>query len=93
MKNIYLRTKQLAQYMIKTKCTIRQAGKVFGMAKSTVHYDLQNRLKVIDPALYCQIAELLEENFCKKNIRGGEATKQKYLKLKCNKKGKKQIIN
>ena len=82
MKNIYLRTKQLAEYMLKTKCTIRQVAKVFGMAKSTVHYDLQNRLKTFDTNLYNQVVELLDENFSQKNIRGGEATKQKYLKLK-----------
>ena len=82
MKNIYLRTKQLAEYMLKTKCTIREVAKVFGMAKSTVHYDLQNRLKVFEPLLYHKITELLDENFAQKNIRGGEATKQKYLKLK-----------
>ena len=86
MKNIYLRTKQIAEYMLQTKCTIRQASKIFGVAKSTVHYDLQNRLKVFDPYLYDKIVELLDINFTQKNIRGGEATKQKYLKIKTQKK-------
>ena len=82
MKNIYLRTKCIAEYMLKTKCTIRQVAKIFGMAKSTVHYDLQNRLKTFDLNMYDKIVELLDENFTQKSIRGGEATKQKYLKAK-----------
>ena len=82
MKNIFLRTKQIAEYMLKKRCTIRQVAKVFGMAKSTVHYDLQNRLKIFDPYLYNKIVILLDNNFNQKNIRGGEATKQKYIALK-----------
>ena len=85
MKNFYLRTKMLAEYISKTKCTIREAARVFGMAKSTVHYDLQNRLKVFDVQLYNKVCKILDINFCQKNIRGGEATKQKYLKLKKSK--------
>ena len=85
MKNIFLRTKQLAWYMLDNKATIRQTAKAFAMAKSTVHYDLQNRLKIIDPDLYCQISSLLEENFKQKSIRGGLATKQKYMQLKTKK--------
>ena len=82
MKNFYTRTIQIAQYMLQTKSTIRQTAKVFGMAKSTVHYDLQNRLKIFSPTLYDQIVELLEENFSQKSMRGGIATKQKYQQIK-----------
>lgn len=85
MKNIFLRTKQVANYIVKTRCTIRAAAKAFGMAKSTVHYDLQNRLKHFDLTLYGKVCEVLDENFNQKNIRGGEATKQKYLNKKVKK--------
>ena len=89
MKNIFMRTKQFAWYLLDNNATIRQTAKAFSIAKSTVHYDLQNRLKIIDPALYCQVANLLEENFKQKSIRGGLATKQKYLSMQPNLKSEK----
>ena len=84
MKDFFVRTNQLANYIIETKATIRQTAKVFNMAKSTVHYDLQNRLPIINNALYSKVQEILNKNFEEKNIRGGMATKNKYLKLKSN---------
>lgn len=82
MKNYYVRTKQIANYIIETKSTIRQTAKVFSMAKSTVHYDLQYRLKYIDSDLFEQVKKILKINFEEKHIRGGEATKNKYKSRK-----------
>ena len=31
------RTIQIANYIIETKCTVREAARVFGISKSTVH--------------------------------------------------------
>lgn len=80
MKNYNVRTKKIADYIEKTHSTIRQTAKVFSMAKSTVHYDLSRRLPGIDYAQYLKIKKILNLNFNEKHIRGGEATKQKYLK-------------
>lgn len=82
MKNIFLRTKKIALYILQNNSTIRQTAKVFGMAKSTVHFDLQNRLPHIDTELYKQVQKLLDLNFSEKSIRGGLATKKLYQK-KC----------
>lgn len=72
----------LAQYIIKTKATVRRTAMVFNISKSTVHNDVSRRLKYIDIGLYNQVKLVLESNFNEKHIRGGLATKNKYLKEK-----------
>lgn len=80
--DVYVRTLQYAQYIFENKSTIRATAKKFGVAKSSVHYDLKNRLKIYDRELYLQVKQVLENNFNEKHIRGGLATKQKYLQEK-----------
>ena len=81
-EDVYLRTVEYARYIVENKATIRAAAKNFGVAKSTVHYDLKNRLKYYDKELYLKVKEILQINFNEKHIRGGLATKQKYLQEK-----------
>lgn len=82
MKNYYLRTLNLAHYILDNKSTIRKTAKQFNMAKSTVHHDLIKRLPYIDMDLFLKVKKLLNLNFDQKHLRGGEATKQRYLKQK-----------
>jgi putative DeoR family transcriptional regulator (stage III sporulation protein D) len=82
MKDIYSRSKQLAIFIIVNNSTIRATAKEFGMAKSTVHYDVSYRLKKIDYALFLQVQKILKVNFEEKHIRGGLSTKSKYELLK-----------
>lgn len=70
----------LAEYIIETKATVRNTGKVFGISKSTVHQDVTSRLKTVNPELYKQVREVLEQNKQERHIRGGMATKRKYCK-------------
>lgn len=70
----------LAEYIIEKKATVRNAGKVFGISKSTVHQDVTSRLEKINPELYKQVREVLEQNKQERHIRGGMATKRKYSK-------------
>lgn len=78
-EDVYVRTVELANDIIENKSTIRATAKKFNMAKSTVHYDLKYRLKDCDIDLYEKVKEILQQNFDEKHIRGGLATKQKYL--------------
>ena len=80
MKNIYLRTKHIAEYVISTGATVRQTADVYKMSKSTVHYDLTKRLPYFDYALFKRVKEILDKNFEEKSMRGGLATKNKYKK-------------
>lgn len=68
----------LAVYMIETGATVRAAAKHFGISKSTVHKDLQQRLSQCNPVLYAQVREVLDLNKLERHIRGGLATRKKY---------------
>ena len=72
------RTVEIAHYIIENKVTVRAAAKKFGISKSTVHKDVTERLKKINPALAQETKKVLEENKAERHIRGGEATRQKY---------------
>lgn len=68
----------LANYIIDTKCTVRTAGKHFGISKSTVHKDLTERLEEISQALFEEVRIILNNNKAERHIRGGLATKAKF---------------
>lgn len=70
----------LAEYLIETEATVRGAAQFYGISKSTVHKDLSQKLKYINPRLYESAKKILEKNKSERHIRGGEATKQKYMK-------------
>ncbi len=71
----------LGEYIIEHRSTVRAAAKQFGISKSTVHKDVSDRLKTLKPSLYSAVKEILDLNKQERHIRGGEATKQKYLAL------------
>ena len=68
----------VANYIIEHNATVRQAAKAFGISKSTVHKDLQDRLPQFNRTLYLQVKEILDENKAQRHIRGGLATRKKY---------------
>ncbi|NLK08786.1 MAG: sporulation transcriptional regulator SpoIIID [Firmicutes bacterium] len=68
--------------MIDTQATVRQAASVFGVSKSTVHKDVTERLPRINLELAAKVKLVLEQNKAERHIRGGEATKKKYLREK-----------
>ena len=68
----------LAVYMIETGATVRAAANHFGISKSTVHKDLQQRLPKCNPALYTEVRKVLDLNKMERHIRGGMATKRMY---------------
>lgn len=76
------RAAMLGEYIVENEATVRAAAKVFGISKSTVHMDVAQRLKKLDPALYGQVRKVLEVNKAERHIRGGLATKEKYLSKK-----------
>lgn len=76
------RARALAQYVLQTGATVRAAAEQFGVSKSTVHKDLTQRLEQTDRVLWLQIQEILARNKALRHLRGGEATRRKYEKLK-----------
>ena len=74
------RCEKMALYLIENKATVRETAKKFGISKSTVHKDLTDKLYKINLFLYNDVFEILQKNKSERHIRGGEATKQKYIK-------------
>ena len=75
------RAVRLAEYIIENNATVRAAAKRFGVSKSTVHKDVSYRLEYINPALWREVKTVLEKNKSERHLRGGEATRQKYLDI------------
>lgn len=69
----------IAMYIIEHNATVRQTAKEFGISKSTVHKDVTSRLMHINPSLAKQARSVLDVNKSERHIRGGLATKEKYL--------------
>lgn len=70
---------EIAEYIVGNKATVRQAAKEFGISKSTVHKDVTERLVQVNPALAAEARKILDVNKSERHIRGGLATKEKYL--------------
>lgn len=69
----------IANYIIDNNATVRQTAKAFGVSKSTVHKDVTDRLTQINPTLAAQARKVLDVNKSERHIRGGLATREKYL--------------
>ena len=72
------RARELAVYIIENGATVRSAASHFGISKSTVHKDLQQRLPKCNPTLYTQVRKVLDLNKMERHIRGGMATRRMY---------------
>lgn len=75
------RARKCAEYIVRTGCTVRACSAHFSISKSTVHKDVSERLKYIDPELFEEVRDVLNVNLNERHIRGGIATREKYLLL------------
>lgn len=73
------RAVEIANYIIDNNATVRQTAKKFGISKSTVHKDVTERLLQINPVLAGDARKVLDMNKSERHIRGGLATREKYL--------------
>ena len=73
------RALQCAEYIIETGCTVRACSAHFSISKSTVHKDVSERLKYVDLDLYERVRKVLNINLSERHIRGGQATREKYI--------------
>lgn len=76
------REEELAIYIIDNFTTIRKCAQHFGISKSTVHNDISKKLRNTNRFLYYRVYRVLNENLATRHIRGGNATRLKYLRLK-----------
>lgn len=73
------RAVEIAYYIIEHKATVRQTAKEFGVSKSTIDKDCTDRLEQINPTLAQSVRKVLDVNKQERHIRGGLATREKYL--------------
>ena len=73
------RAVEIAYYIIEHKATVRQTAKEFGVSKSTIHKACTDRLEQINPTLAQSVRKVLDVNKQERHIRGGLATREKYL--------------
>ena len=71
-----------AEYIVEHRATVRDAAKILCIGKSTVHKDVTERLKTINPGLYRAVREILNTNKAERHLRGGKATRDKYAHLR-----------
>ncbi len=74
----------LGTYLVENNSTVRSAAQKFDISKSTVHKDVTQTLKKINPSLYADVKRVLDKNKQERHLRGGEATRQKYKHNKLN---------
>lgn len=80
--NIEERSVKTALYIIENKATVRQAAKQFNISKSTVHKDISERLKTYNHALYVSAKMVIDQNKAERHLRGGMATRDKYIEIR-----------
>ena len=81
-----------ADYILETGCTVRSAAVYFGISKSTVHKDITVKLRYVSPSLYKEVKGILDKNKAERHLRGGEATRKKYLESE-KEKGTRRPLN
>ena len=78
-EDIEKRALEIGHYIVEKSATVRQTASVFRVSKSTVHKDVTERLPAIDHTLADEVRTVLNVNKAERHIRGGLATKEKYL--------------
>ncbi len=72
----------LGTYIVENHATVRSAAARYGISKSTVHKDVTEHLRHVNPALYEAVEEVLKQNKNERHLRGGEATKRRYSRMR-----------
>lgn len=72
----------LGEYIVENSATVRGCASKFGVSKSTVHKDVTEKLKKVAPSLWAEVGVVLAENKAQRHLRGGEATRLKYIMRK-----------
>jgi len=74
------RIRRIANHVVQYRCTVREAASHLYVSKSTVHTDITKRLPKLDPILFAKAFAVLEHNKAVRHLRGGEATRRKWLR-------------
>lgn len=83
-ENVQLRVMRAAEHILETGATVRACAEKFGVSKTTIHKDMRQRLPCLDKELSAEIDHILKKNLQERHLRGGDATRRKYLTIKVN---------
>ena len=81
-QDVHQRVLKAARYILESGATVRACARQFGVSKTTIHKDMRFRLRRLDGELYRQVDGVLRRNLQERHLRGGEATRQKYMHLR-----------
>lgn len=81
-RDVQMRVVEAARHILKTGATVRACAEIFGVSKTTIHKDMRERLPELSPTMAGLVDEVLNKNREERHIRGGQATKEKYLRKK-----------
>ena len=79
-QEVQRRVAAAARHILKTGATVRACAETFGVSKTTIHKDMRERLPGLDPAMARRVDGVLNKNREERHIRGGQATKEKYVR-------------
>ena len=79
-EDIIARVEEEARFILATGATVRRCARKMGVSKTTVHKDMRIRLREISRGLYEEVGEILDNNRAERHLRGGMATREKYLR-------------
>ena len=79
-REVQTRVTEAARYILKTGATVRACAEAFGVSKTTIHKDMRERLPSINPGMARHVDAVLRKNREERHIRGGQATREKYLR-------------
>ncbi len=85
-QTIERRVLKAAEHIALTGATVRQTARMLGVSKSTLHKDITTRLKTLSPALHTEVLRVFAVNKAQRHIRGGEATRRRYERMRKEKK-------
>ena len=81
-EDIDRRVYEEARFIVSTGATVRACAAQFGVSKTTIHKDMRQRLARQSPGLAAEVGDVLARNLRERHIRGGQATRQKYRKMR-----------
>ena len=81
-EEVRLRVMQAAEYILETGATVRACAAKFGVSKTTIHKDMRDRLPRMDEKLSIQVDEVLQKNLRERHLRGGDATRRKFRRMR-----------
>jgi len=81
-EDVRLRVMRAAEHILETGATVRACAAKFGVSKTTIHKDVRSRLPELDADLGRHVDAILRKNLQERHLRGGEATRQKFLQLR-----------